>query len=46
LAVYGRKLTARAIITDTRLAIPESGRHFVDELEKRAPRNQSKPATR
>lgn len=46
-AVYGRKLNARAIVTGTRaVAIPESGRHFVAELEKAAPRNESKRPTR
>src|SRR3954447_12838537 len=45
-AVYGRKMTARAIVTGTAVAIPDSGRHFVDVLEKDAPRNASKPATR
>ncbi len=46
-AVYGRTLTARAIVTGPRpIAIPESGRHFVDVLQKGAPSNQSTPATR
>jgi lipid-binding SYLF domain-containing protein len=46
-AVYGRKLTARAIVAGKRsIAVPESGRHFVDVLEKSAPRNESKRATR
>jgi lipid-binding SYLF domain-containing protein len=45
-AVYGRKLTARAIVTGTHaVAVPESGRHFVAVLEKGAPRNESKKAT-
>src|SRR3954464_12613599 len=45
--VYGRKLTARAIIAGPHpVAIPESARHFVDVLQKGAPRNESKPATR
>src|SRR4051812_12534265 len=45
-AVYGRKMTARAIVTGKGVAIPESGRHFIDVLEKDAPRNESKKATR
>jgi lipid-binding SYLF domain-containing protein len=46
-AVYGRKLTARAIVSGTTVVnIPQSGRHFVDVLEKGAPRNESKKATR
>src|SRR4051812_21497095 len=45
--VYGRKLTARDIIAGPHpVAIPESARHFVDVLQKGAPRNESKPATR
>ena len=46
-AIYGRKLSARAIVSGTpAVAIPESGRHFVAVLEKGAPRNESKKATR
>jgi lipid-binding SYLF domain-containing protein len=46
-AVYGRKLTARAIITaHPAMTVPEAGRHFVNVLEKGAPRNESKKATR
>jgi lipid-binding SYLF domain-containing protein len=46
-AVYGRRLSARAIVTGTRtMTIPESGRHFVDVLEKGAPRNESNRTTR
>jgi lipid-binding SYLF domain-containing protein len=46
-AVYGRKLSARAIVTGKRpVAIPESARHFIDVLEKGAPRNESKRTTR
>jgi lipid-binding SYLF domain-containing protein len=44
--VYGRKLTARRIVTGDAMAVPESGRHFVAVLEKGAPRNESKRATR
>jgi lipid-binding SYLF domain-containing protein len=44
--VYGRTLTARRIVTGNQIGIPESGRHLVDVLEKGAPRNESKKATR
>lgn len=43
--VYGRKMTARHIVTGTGISVPASGRHFVDVLEKNAPRNESKKAT-
>jgi lipid-binding SYLF domain-containing protein len=39
--VYGRKVTARAIVTG-KMAVPASGRHFIDALTKGAPRNESK----
>jgi lipid-binding SYLF domain-containing protein len=44
--VYGRRITARAIVNATTLSVPASGRRFVDALEKSAPLNDSKPATR
>jgi SH3 domain-containing YSC84-like protein 1 len=44
--VYGRKLTARRIVTGDAIGVPASGRHFVDVLEKNAPRNESKRSTR
>ena len=40
--VYGRKMTARNIVTGKRIAVPASGRHLVDVLEKSAPHNESK----
>jgi lipid-binding SYLF domain-containing protein len=40
--VYGRKLTARRIVTGKRIAMPPSGRHLVDVLQTHAPRNESK----
>ena len=40
--VYGRKISARAIITGTGVIIPASGRALVDVLQKRAPFNQSR----
>ena len=43
--VYGRKMTARNIVTGTRIAVPASGRHLVDVLEKSAPYNESKRTT-
>lgn len=44
--VYGRKLTARRIVTGAAISVPESGRHLVDVLQKAAPRNESKTTTR
>ena len=43
--VYGRELTARSIVTGTRIAVPASGRHLVSVLEKNAPRNTSSGAS-
>jgi SH3 domain-containing YSC84-like protein 1 len=40
--VYGRKLTARQIVTGTSVAVPESGRHLVAVLQLHSPRNDSK----
>jgi SH3 domain-containing YSC84-like protein 1 len=40
--VYGRKLSAREIVLDGKIGIPESGRHLVAVLEKNAPHNESK----
>ena len=39
--VYGRKMTARNIVTGKGIAVPASGRHFVDVLEKSSPYNES-----
>jgi lipid-binding SYLF domain-containing protein len=39
--VYGRKMTARGIVTGERIDVPASGRHLVEVLEKSAPRNES-----
>ena len=41
--VYGRKLTARRIVTGKTIDVPPSGRHLVDVLQTHAPRNQSNP---
>ena len=43
--VYGRKLTARRIVTGTPIAVPASGKHLVDVLQKHAPRNESTKTT-
>src|ERR1700722_16725689 len=39
--VYGRKITAREIVTGSGVAVPVSGRHLVRVLEKGAPLNES-----
>jgi lipid-binding SYLF domain-containing protein len=43
--VYGRKLSARTIILGGRIAVPPSGRHLVEVLEKNSPHNQSAEMT-
>jgi SH3 domain-containing YSC84-like protein 1 len=43
--VYGRKMTARRIVTGAQIAVPESGQHLLDVLEKNAPHNESKKTT-
>ncbi len=40
--IYGRKITARAILLDNKVAIPATGRHLVRVLQTNAPRNESK----
>ena len=44
--VYGRKLTARSIVTGKGILTPVSGRALVAVLQKNAPHNESKGATR
>jgi lipid-binding SYLF domain-containing protein len=44
--VYGRKLTARSIVTSPGMRVPASGRTLVDALQKSSPRNESKGTTR
>ena len=44
--VYGRKLTARAIVTGKGVAVPASGRNLVDVLKKNAPHNDSETMTK
>lgn len=39
--VYGRKYTAREIVTGTTVHVPPSGRRLVDVLQKKAPYNES-----
>jgi lipid-binding SYLF domain-containing protein len=39
--VYGRKLTARQIVTGRGVTVPASGRHLVAVLDKSAPHNES-----
>ena len=43
--VYGRRITARTIITGTNISVPASGRRFVDALAKNAPRQAPQKAT-
>src|SRR5579859_2633307 len=40
--IYGRKITARAILLGNKVAIPKTGRHLVRVLQTNAPRNESK----
>jgi SH3 domain-containing YSC84-like protein 1 len=40
--VYGRKITARRIVTEPGVTVPPSGRRLVDALRKSSPRNESK----
>jgi SH3 domain-containing YSC84-like protein 1 len=42
--VYGHPIKASEIVRGERTAVPETGRHFVNVLEKSAPRNDSKEA--
>jgi lipid-binding SYLF domain-containing protein len=44
--VYGRKLTARTIVTSGAVPPPASGQALIAALQKSAPRNQSKGAAR
>jgi SH3 domain-containing YSC84-like protein 1 len=39
--VYGRKMSARSIVTGKGVNVPASGRRLVDVLEKNAPHNES-----
>jgi SH3 domain-containing YSC84-like protein 1 len=42
--VYGHALKAKEIVRSEHMLVPATGRHFVDVLEKSAPRNESKEA--
>lgn len=42
--VYGRKLTARRIVTGRAMTVPASGRRFVNALQTRIPRHESNKA--
>jgi SH3 domain-containing YSC84-like protein 1 len=42
--IYGRKITARAILLGNKVVIPKSGRHLVRVLQTNSPRNESKQA--
>lgn len=44
--VYGRKLSARSIVTGKGILTPASGRAFVEVLQKNAPHNESTGITR
>jgi lipid-binding SYLF domain-containing protein len=39
--VYGRAIKAKDIVRSENMAVPVTGRHFVNVLEKNAPRNES-----
>ncbi len=43
--VYGRKVTARRLVTGAATEVPASGRRFVDVLQKTAPHNMSSTGT-
>lgn len=40
--LYGRKISAKEILREHRVAVPAAGRHFVQILQRVAPRNESK----
>jgi SH3 domain-containing YSC84-like protein 1 len=42
--VYGRAIKAKEIVRSEHMSVPATGRHFVEVLEKSAPRNDSKEA--
>ena len=44
--IYGKKLNARRVLTGSAIAVPASGRHLVDVLQKHAPRNESTMTSR
>jgi len=40
--IYGRKITAKAILLGNKVSIPATGRHLVRVLQTNSPRNESK----
>jgi lipid-binding SYLF domain-containing protein len=40
--IYGRKISARSILLENRVAIPRTGRHLAHVLQANAPHNESK----
>jgi len=42
--IYGHAITAKAIVTSQKMAVPATGRHLVTVLDKSAPHNESKEA--
>jgi lipid-binding SYLF domain-containing protein len=40
--IYGRKISARSILLEHRVAIPKTGRHLIRVLQTNSPRNESK----
>jgi lipid-binding SYLF domain-containing protein len=40
--IYGRKITAKAILLEHKVATPKTGRHLVRVLQTSAPHNESK----
>jgi lipid-binding SYLF domain-containing protein len=43
--VYGRKISAREIVLENKVAVPQSGRLLVRVLQKNAPHNESEKAS-
>src|ERR1700746_41730 len=43
--VYGRPIKAKDIVRSETMAVPATGRHFVNTLQKSAPRNESERAS-
>ena len=43
--IYGRRISPRDIVLDSKFAIPPAGNHLVRVLQKSAPRNQSDQAS-
>jgi lipid-binding SYLF domain-containing protein len=39
--VYGHAMKARSIVTGTGVAVPPSGRHLIEVLQKNVPHNES-----